>query len=85
MEGQEFVKRHTAPCVRTLTLWSIFSTAAHIAKFKKVYISRYDKAMRLIIREIQNGSLGNFYCTADVGTAVAIEDLGATSKRSPNG
>jgi hypothetical protein len=39
--------------------------------------------MRLIMKEIQNGSLGNFYCTADVGTAVAIEELGAKSKSLP--
>jgi len=34
---------------------------------KKVYIPRLDKAMRLIMKEIQSGSLGKFYCTADVG------------------
>jgi hypothetical protein len=39
--------------------------------------------MRLIMKEIQNGSLGNFYCTADVGTAVAMDELRATSKRLP--
>jgi hypothetical protein len=39
--------------------------------------------MRLIMKEIQNGSLGNFYCMADVGTAVVMEELGANSKRLP--
>jgi hypothetical protein len=39
--------------------------------------------MRLIMKEIQNGSLGNFYCTADVETAVVMEELGADSKRLP--
>jgi hypothetical protein len=39
---------------------------------------------RLIMREIQNGSLGNFYFTADVGTAVVMEELGANSTRLPD-
>jgi hypothetical protein len=39
--------------------------------------------MRLIVKEIQNGSLRIFYCTADVGTTVVMEELGATSKRLP--
>jgi hypothetical protein len=48
-----------------------------------VYISRYDKALRIIMKKIQNGSLANFYCTADVGTAMATEELGAKNKRLP--
>jgi hypothetical protein len=39
--------------------------------------------MSLIMKEIQNGSLGNFYCMADVGTAVVMEELGANSRRLP--
>jgi hypothetical protein len=35
------------------------------------------------MKEVQNGSLGNSYCTADAGTAVAMEELGAKSKRLP--
>jgi hypothetical protein len=34
----------------------------------------------LIMKEIQNGSPGNCYCTADVGMAVIMEELGAISK-----
>jgi hypothetical protein len=47
---------------------------------KKAYICRHDKAMRLIMRSNQNGSLGNFYCTADVGTAVVMRELGRTTR-----
>ncbi len=36
------------------------------------------------MKEIHNGSLGNFYCMAVMGTTVAMEDLGADSKRLPN-
>jgi hypothetical protein len=39
--------------------------------------------MRLIMKEIQNGSLGKFYCMADVGMAVAMTELGASSIRLP--
>jgi hypothetical protein len=39
------------------------------------------KAMRLIMEEIQNGSPGYFYCTADLGTAVVMIELG--DKRLP--
>jgi hypothetical protein len=35
------------------------------------------------MKEIQKGSLGNFSCMADVGTAVLMEELGANSKRLP--
>jgi hypothetical protein len=37
--------------------------------------------MRLVMREDQNGGLG--ICTADVGTAVIMEDLRANSDRLP--
>jgi hypothetical protein len=37
----------------------------------------------LIMKEIQNGSPGNCYCTADVGMAVIMEELGAISKCLP--
>jgi hypothetical protein len=39
--------------------------------------------MRLFMKEIQNGSLGSFHCTADVGMAVVMEKLGANSERLP--
>jgi hypothetical protein len=35
------------------------------------------------MKEVQNGSLGNFYCMVVVGTAVIIEELEAKSKRLP--
>jgi hypothetical protein len=39
--------------------------------------------MRLVMKNPPNGSLGNFYCTVDVGTAVAMEELLATFYRLP--
>jgi hypothetical protein len=39
--------------------------------------------MRFIMKEIQNDSMGNLNCTADVGTAVTMEKLMANSKRLP--
>jgi hypothetical protein len=53
------------------------------SEVKKMDIYRRDKAMKFIMKEMQNGSLGKFHCTADVGTAVALEELGANSKRLP--
>jgi hypothetical protein len=63
-------------------VWHILGSCTHI-EVKKVYISRHDKAMRLMMKEIQDRILGNFYCTADVRTAMAMEELGAKSKRLP--
>jgi hypothetical protein len=60
----------------------ILGSCTH-SEVKNVYISRHGKAMRLIMIEIQNGSLGNFYCTADVGTAAVMEELVANSNRLP--
>jgi hypothetical protein len=37
--------------------------------------------MRLIMKVVQKGSLGNFYCIADVGTTVVMGEFGANSKR----
>jgi hypothetical protein len=67
-------------CKDTDPIGRILGSCAH-SKVNKVYICRPDKAMRLIMNETQNGSLGNFYCTTDVGTAVAMGELGAKSKR----
>jgi hypothetical protein len=39
--------------------------------------------MRFIVKEIQNGSLGNFCCMADVGTVAVMEELGANSTHFP--
>jgi hypothetical protein len=52
------------------------------SEVRKVYISRHDEAMRLIMKEIQNGSHGNFYvyCTA-TGNGCGIGRT--TSKRLP--
>ena len=49
-----------------------------------MYIARHDEAMRLLMKEIQKGGMGSFYCTADVGTAEVMEELGADSKRLPD-
>ena len=49
-----------------------------------MYIARHDGAARMGMKEIRHGSMGNYYCTADVGTAEAMLDLGATSKRLPD-
>ena len=48
-----------------------------------MYIARHAEAMRLIMKDIQKGGMGSFYCTADVGTADALEELGASAKAPP--
>ena len=50
----------------------------------KVYISRHDVAARFVMKLIQKGGLGSFYRLADVGTAGALEALGASAKRLPD-
>jgi hypothetical protein len=83
MEGQGSARdTHCPLCKDADSIGHILGNCTH-SKVKKVYISRHDNAMRLIMKEIQNGSLGNFYCMADVGTAVFMEELGANSKRLP--
>jgi hypothetical protein len=83
MEGQGIARdTHCPLCKDADSIGRILGSCTH-SEVKKVYISRHDKAMRLIMKGIQNGSLGNFYCTADVGTAAVMEELGATSKRLP--
>jgi hypothetical protein len=73
---------HCPLCKDADSIGHILGSCTH-SEVKKVYISRHDKAMRLILKEIQNGSLRKFYCTADVGTAAVMEELGANSKRLP--
>jgi hypothetical protein len=76
MEGHGIARdTHCPLCKDADCIGHILGSCTH-SEVKKVYISRHDKAMRLIMKEIQNGSLGNFYCTADAGTA-------AQSKRLP--
>jgi hypothetical protein len=83
MEGQGIARdTHRPLCRDADSIGRILGNCTH-SEVKKVYIFRHDKAMRPIMKEIKNGSLGNFYCTADVGTAVAMEALGAQSKRLP--
>jgi hypothetical protein len=83
MEGQGIARdTHCPLCKDADSIGHILGSCTH-SEVKKVYISRHDKAMRLIMKEIQNGSLKNFYCTADVGTAVVMEELEANSKRIP--
>jgi len=84
IEGQGIARDTHCPFGKDAdAIGHILGSCTH-SEVKKVYISRHDKAVRLIMKEIQNGSLGNFFCTADVGTAVAMEELGAGSKRLPN-
>jgi hypothetical protein len=83
MEGQGIARDTHCPLWKDAdSIGNILGNCTH-SEVKKVYTSRHDKAMRLIMKEIQNGSLGNFYCMADVGTAVVMEELGANSKRLP--
>jgi hypothetical protein len=39
-----------------------------------MHIFRHDKVMRRIMKDTQNGSLGNHYCKTDVGTTVAMKE-----------
>jgi len=83
IEGQGIARNTHCPlCKDADSIGHILGSCTH-GEVKEVYISRHDKVMRLIMKEFQNGSLGNFYWTADVGTAVAMEEVGADSKRLP--
>jgi hypothetical protein len=76
--------KHCPLCKDADSIGHILGSCTH-SEVKRVYISRHDKASRTIMREIQNGSAGNFYCTADVGTAVVMEELGLILNDSPSG
>jgi hypothetical protein len=83
MEGQGIARyTHCPLCKDADSIGHILGNCTH-SEVKKVCIYRHDKAIRLIMKEIQNGSLGNLYCMADVGTAVVMGELGANSNRLP--
>jgi hypothetical protein len=83
MEGQGIARdTHCSLCKDADSIGHILGSCTR-SEVKIVYISRHDKAMRLIMKEFKNGSLGNFYCMADIGTAVVMEEIGANSKRLP--
>jgi hypothetical protein len=85
MEGEGIARdTHCPLCKDADSIGHILGNCTH-SEITKLYISRHDKAMRLIMKEMQNGSPENFYCMTDVyvGTAVVMEDLGANSKRLP--
>jgi hypothetical protein len=82
MEGQGIARdTHCPLCKDAGSIKHIFGSCTR-SKVKKVYFYRHDKAMSLV-KEIHNGSLGNFYCMADVGAAVVMEEPGAKYKRLP--
>lgn len=54
------------------------------AEVKKVYIARHNEAMKMIMKLITTGTLGNYFCVADVGTRTAMAGLGAAGTRLPD-
>jgi hypothetical protein len=83
MEGQGMARDTYCPLCKGADSIGHILGICTLSEVREAYISKHDKAMRLIMKEIRNGSLGNFYCTADVGTAAVMEELGANSKRLP--
>ena len=50
---------------------------------KSLQNSRHDGAMRRVLKAINQGRLGSYLKTADLGRVELTNDLGATSKRIP--
>ena len=84
IEGGSVARNAKSPlCKEPDSTGHILGGCTH-QEVKKVYIARHDEAMRLIMKEIQKGGMGSYYCTADVGTADVMTELGADSKRLPD-
>ena len=53
------------------------------ADMKKQHIARHDAMMRMLVKEMTNGTKGSHYLIADVGTVDTLQDLGVHSKQVP--